>query len=499
MLLMRHAHNTSPPAADDGGRPQEFCVSESDNSSANNHNSANGFVTTPETVADLMVEKLFSGKPPSPDATLLDPGCGPGALIQGVIRWCERNVVRVPSIVGVEIDRSRAAEARAKFVSYPSVKIVKGNFLGGFRGRFDYILGNPPYVSITRISEGDKAKYRRRFKAASGRFDLYMLFFEQGLKLLKSCGRLVFITPEKFLYVKSAEPLRRMLGGLNVQELHLVGEETFGGLVTYPIITTADNAPAAGPTTIVLRDYRSRQVRFPTDGSSLLPLLHGYGDGKSHGPTLRDICARISCGVATGADEVFVCRTKTLDKRLWRFAYPTIAGRQLPPGQAHVDYAESLLIPYSRNGKLVRESELGRLGAILSEPRSLRKLKARACAKRKPWYAFHDSVPLDEILRPKLLCKDIAAEPRFWFDREGTIVPRHSVYYIVPKDPSKLDEIAVYLGSPEAVAWLRANCQRAANGFIRLQSAALKRLPIPVSMITAPSEPAVRESRRPAR
>ncbi len=37
------------------------------------------------------------------------------------------------------------------------------------------------------------------------------------------------------------------------------------------------------------------------------------------------------------------------------------------------------------------------------------------------------------ILRPKILCKDIGEKPQFWVDRSGQIVPRHSVYYIVPQ------------------------------------------------------------------
>jgi hypothetical protein len=110
---------------------------------------------------------------------------------------------------------------------------------------------------------------------------------------------------------------------------------------------------------------------------------------------------------------------------------------------------------------------------------SKKNLLKRVCAKRKPWYAFHDSVPFAQMLRPKILCKDITKEPHFWADYEGTVVPRHSVYYIVPKEAEALDKVLKYLNSAEAQAWLRANCQRAANGFLRVQSATLKQLPVP--------------------
>jgi len=58
-------------------------------------------------------------------------------------------------------------------------------------------------------------------------------------------------------------------------------------------------------------------------------------------------------------------------------------------------------------------------------------------------------------------------------------VPRHSVYYIVPRDPKVLAGLLTCLNSKEARQWLLAHCQRAANGFIRLQSGALKELPVP--------------------
>lgn len=83
-----------------------------------------------------------------------------------------------------------------------------------------------------------------------------------------------------------------------------------------------------------------------------------------------------------------------------------------------------------------------------------------------------------DLLKPKILCKDIGKEPEFWVDYTGKIIPQHSVYYIVPKDPEVLPSLLEYLNSYEVKLWLRSHCQRAANGFIRLQSHVLKRVPI---------------------
>jgi len=69
---------------------------------------------------------------------------------------------------------------------------------------------------------------------------------------------MVFITPEKFLYVETAEPLRRLLSRVEIEEIELLDEQSFDGLVTYPTITTVTNRPPTGPTLVRMRDRTER-------------------------------------------------------------------------------------------------------------------------------------------------------------------------------------------------------------------------------------------------
>jgi len=442
--------------------------------------SMRGFVPTPDAIVDMMVENLFDERRPSRSSTVLDPGCGLGAFEDGIIRWCRRTGCGLPKITGIESDPGRAHETAARFRRYGSIEILNEDFLMESTGTFDYVVGNPPYVSILSLSEREKAAFRDEFSTARGRFDLYLLFFEQSLRLLKPGGRLVFITPEKFLYVKTAAQLRTLLAKLDVREILFAKNETFGKLVTYPTITTLDNSPSHRPARVVLRDGTTSAFQFPADGASVLPLLSNHSGPSYAGDlTLADVCLRVSCGIATGADKVFVHPTATLPEPLRRFAYPTISGRQLVPGQDQIYTRSSILVPYDTEGALMPFDDLGAFGMMLKAPAHRRTLAARTCARRKPWYAFHDSVPLPDILRPKLLCKDITSEPAFWIDRKGTLLPQHSVYYLVPRDQGKLEALADFLNSYDARRWLKSHCQRAANGFLRLQSEVLKKLPVP--------------------
>jgi len=435
-----------------------------------------GFVPTPEPIVDLMVAKLFAKRPPHSNDTVLEPGCGRGAFIEGIIRWCRKHNTPLPRIVGVESDPKFIKQTREKFSGFSSVRIGEQDFLASHDDKYDYIIGNPPYVSITKLSEQEKCVFRERYATAKGRFDLYLLFFERALNCLKQDGRLVFITPEKFLYVETAQPLRLMLGKIAVEEIHLVDESIFRDLTTYPTITTVTNSSGPSTTRVILRDGRRRNVCLSSNASSWMPVLSGEAEAMK-GHTLKDICVRISCGVATGADEVYVI--KKIRPELKRFAYSTIAGQEISPNDSVLMPKHFMLIPYSQNGELLAETELGELGAYLRQPERREMLLKRTCVARKPWYAFHETPPFPEILRPKILCKDITRSSFFVIDETGELVPRHSVYYIVPKEPSRIYELANYLNSPRVRFWLIAHCQRATNNFLRLQSHVLKHLPIP--------------------
>jgi adenine-specific DNA-methyltransferase len=437
-----------------------------------------GFVPTPRPVVDLMVRKLFAGRVPTRDAVVVDAGCGNGEFIDGMLRWCAEQRCPVPRIIGIESDAGRAETAQARFSRVTGVEIRCADYLRPLDIAADFVVGNPPYVPITALSIAEREAYRSAFVSARGRFDLYLLFFEQSLRVMKPGGRLVFITPEKYLYVDTATPLRELMLSTHIEELDFLSEQTFPDLVTYPLVTTL--TVAARPQTTVIRHRDGRENRAKLDRrSSWLPDITGAPKLTSS-LTLADVSLRVSCGVATGADDVYVLPQAETPNALKAFAHPTISGRQLSVG-APMDATSYMLVPYDADGCLLPASRLGALHDYLATPARREQLLGRTCAARKPWYAFHENPPLQIALRPKLLCKDITSTPHFFTDATGRILPRHSVYYIVPAPGLPLDALAHELNSSLTREWLRTNCQRAANGFIRMQSQVMKRIPLPSS------------------
>lgn len=74
-------------------------------------------------------------------------------------------------------------------------------------GGFDVVIRNPPYVPTEYISELDKIFLERNYQSAFGRINLFPIFYEKGLSVLKQNGILSYITPYTILknqYYKEA-------------------------------------------------------------------------------------------------------------------------------------------------------------------------------------------------------------------------------------------------------------------------------------------------------
>lgn len=444
-----------------------------------------GHVETPQDLADRMVRRLFRDRPPNSGDRILYPGCGTGPFPAAVERVCYEGEWTLPTGIGVELNSALLVEAQERNLSH--VSFVEKDFLAADfleTGLFDYVIGNPPYVSIEHLDEEEKNRFKSSFTTAVGRFDLYFLFFERALKLLRSGGRLSFITPEKWTYVESAADLRRLLVSeeYHVEEIEHVDEDAFGQLITYPCITTVRRA-SRDTTRIIHRDGDSHTTMLPHDSGSWASVIRG-GEfaNMDTGITLGDISIRISAGVATGRDHLFVFSRDDVPSELDpEWVYPTVSGEELKINDS-VRSDSVFVCPYRPDGALPDENELSAYGRWARAHREI--LERRYCVENggKKWYSWHETPPMEDVLRPKILFRDMADEPKFWVDRDGGIIPRHSVYYLVPKRDVALSDLAEYLNSPEAKKWMDGHCQRAAKGYLRLQSGVLKDLPVPKSL-----------------
>ncbi len=136
----------------------------------------------------------------------------------------------------------------------PEVLDDKGSFLG-----FDVIIGNPPYISLEKLSKDVKAyaKMHRTdkeenkevpaYSTLESRGDIYSLFIERGLHILKKNGLLAYILPNKWMKVGYGKPLRQLFLEQNLTEVIDFGDnQIFADATTYTCIIRMTKAKSTG-------------------------------------------------------------------------------------------------------------------------------------------------------------------------------------------------------------------------------------------------------------
>ncbi|MDM7916458.1 MAG: Eco57I restriction-modification methylase domain-containing protein, partial [Candidatus Eisenbacteria bacterium] len=121
-------------------------------------------------------------------------------------------------------------------------KIVRAEGEGG-RGGFDAIIGNPPYIRVQALRQGASSEvelYKRLYRTAQGgNYDLYILFIEKSLRLLRAGGRMGLILPTKWWQASYGEALRSLLkeGQHYAEAIDFAHEQVFADPTTYTCIS----------------------------------------------------------------------------------------------------------------------------------------------------------------------------------------------------------------------------------------------------------------------
>lgn len=92
--------------------------------------------------------------------------------------------------------------------------LIRDDFLlADLDAPFDVVVGNPPYVRQERVPAVLLRTYRERFETLVHRADLYVPFYEKGLRLLRDGGVLGYICSNRWVRNQYGSALRAMVGG----------------------------------------------------------------------------------------------------------------------------------------------------------------------------------------------------------------------------------------------------------------------------------------------
>lgn len=116
---------------------------------------------------------------------------------------------------------------------------------------FDYVIGNPPYVSyglrgVGRLDKEQRAVFIELYKhSAEYKISIYALFVELGLSLLRSSGQLYFVLPDSFLLGRYFSKLRRDLleRGRRLHSLTIFKDSFWPVNVGRPVLLRASKRP----------------------------------------------------------------------------------------------------------------------------------------------------------------------------------------------------------------------------------------------------------------
>jgi len=377
----------------------------------------------------------------------------------------------------------------------------------------DVIIGNPPYIRLEDMEHSTAATYRKRYRTMVGRADVYVAFFEAALRQLKAEGVCAFICADRWMLNQYGAELRRLVtAGYAVEtiiELHRADafEDEVSAYPAISVIRRGRQGPAvvaraesgverlgsaqirsvlasggrsqddealgrASLTAARVESWFEGAAPWPCSSPERLALLK-HLEAEFYPLQSKGTGTRVSIGVATGADDVFVTNDAELvePSRL----LPLAMARDLSGGTLCWS-GHYLVNPWNDRG-LVDLGKHPRLQAYLKAHEA--RLRDRHVGKKNEagWFRTIDRVDHALTGKSKLYVADIKDRLLPVLDR-GETYPHHNLYFVqsVGWDHEVLGGLLL---SDIAQFFVECYGVRMRGGYLRFQAQYLRRIRVP--------------------
>ena len=128
------------------------------------------------------------------------------------------------------------------------------------KGGFDIVIGNPPYIdseTMVKVMPKERELYAKTFACASGNWDMFIIFIEFSISMLKENGIFSNIIPNKLIAAKYGVELRKYLSNKHVLEIRDYSRiDVFEDAAVYPITIVLRNCDKKDNTLFTIMENR---------------------------------------------------------------------------------------------------------------------------------------------------------------------------------------------------------------------------------------------------
>lgn len=368
-------------------------------------------------------------------------------------------------------------------------------------GGFDIVIGNPPYIQLQKLGS-DAVEYEKAgFVTFVRTGDIYCLFYELGVALLKSKGTLCFITSNSWMKTQYGEGLRRFFAEnsnprklINFEDTKIFQAAT---VETNIILLTKTDFNDSLLAVSIREDYRTDIPIKDYFLANLIELSDLDPDGwiilskedfeiKKHiekvARPLRDFSLRINFGIKTGFNQAFIIPRPvrdlliSQDPRNAEIIKPILRGRDLD--KYSIEFDDKWLIN-SHNG--IREESIKPVDIEDEFPTIyayLEQYKNQLIARSDQgvhWTNLRNCAYLGDFEKEKILWGELSDKPKFVYD-SGQYYAEATLFLMTG---SNLKFLLAILNSRVASWYFNTISTTSGMGTNRWKKYKIEKLPIP--------------------
>ena len=330
-------------------------------------------------------------------------------------------------------------------IEFPEVLDDEGNFIG-----FDCIIGNPPYIQLQSMGHDSETLGRMGYQSYERTGDIYCLFYELGMNLLKPDCLLSFITSNKWMRAGYGKALRHYF----VEQTNPIQLIDFAGTRIFDSATVDVNILML---TKQANAFETRSCSIRKDGVEINKLSDYFLQNSSIcsfwssdswvvfspielsikqkieaiGTPLKDWDINIYRGILTGYNEAFIisgekrtellaaCETEKERIRTDELIRPILRGRDIK--RYNYEFADLWLIN-THNG--IKEKGISRID--IDDYPTIKahldqywdQISTRADKGDTP-YNLRNCAYMDDFNKQKIIYPEITKFLNFYYDDEG--------------------------------------------------------------------------------